>query len=199
MTNTNTNSESLGRGARLVRWGIIFLIASWVSCFLTPMNHSEELKIIDLLWIPIYSIYLTTFFINWKWIKRLVLSAKLIEPTSIKYRIGWSFWGWITPIAGLWIPISLIRDSNHVFNRSNNYEFDFDLIRWWSCWITSWVISWVAFFLWLFFDAESYWIPEFILNTISTWILTIAFPIWQSIVFRVEQNHNAAITHYQAN
>ena len=182
------------RGKSVITWSAIYLIASWLSITADLLNpNSDTLKISDLLYLPIIPAIIVTFFLTWRWLRSVVISAKLIDSVAIGYRQGWAFWGWVTPIALFWIPRRLVERSQQVFTSYLGQEYTLKLSAWWGLFIANLIIGNLSFRAYI--NGAEGLVYVDIVNAI---ILTIAFPKWKLIVETVSNTQRNVISKAQA-
>jgi hypothetical protein len=191
--NLDAELSNQKRGKSVITWSAIYLIASWLSITADLLNpNSDTLKISDLLYLPIIPAIIVTFFLTWRWLRSVVISAKLIDSDAIGYRQGWAFWGWVTPIALFWIPRRLVERSQQVFTSYLGQEYTLKLTAWWGLFIANTIISNLSLRAYLS-GAEGLVYVD-IVNAI---ILTIAFPKWKLIVETVSNTQQNVISKAQ--
>jgi len=191
--NLDAELSNQKRGKSVITWSAIYLIASWLSITADLLNpNSDTLKISDLLYLPIIPAIIVTFFLTWRWLRSVVISAKLIDSDAIGYRQGWAFWGWVTPIALFWIPRRLVERSQQVFTSYLGQEYTLKLSAWWGLFIANLIIGNLSFRAYIA-GAEGLVYVD-IINAI---ILTIAFPKWKLIVETVTNTQQNVISKAQ--
>jgi hypothetical protein len=178
------------RSKSVITWSAIYLGTAWLSIlgeFLNPDN--DVLKISDLLYLPVLPAQIVAFILTWRWLRSIVISAKLIDADAIGYRQGWAFWGWLTPIAFFWIPRRLVERSQRVFTSYLGGEYTLQLGGWWGLFIASSMIDNASLRASLS-GAEGL----VYINIVSAILLTIAFPKWKLIVETVSNSQQNVIS-----
>ena len=184
------------RGKSVITWSAIFLIASWLSITADLLNpDSDTLKISDLLYLPIIPAIFVTYFLTWRWLRSVVISAKLIDSVSVGYRQGWAFWGWVTPIAFLWIPRRLVERSHKVFTSYLGEDYTLRLGGWWGLFVATIIIDNFSFRASVTGAGAEGLVY---VDIVSTILLTIAFPKWKLIVETVSNTQRNVISKAQA-
>ena len=182
------------RGKSVITWSAIFLVTTWLSIMADILNPNADIfKITDLLYFPVVPALITTYILTWRWLRSVVISAKLIDSVAIGYRQGWAFWGWVTPIAFLWIPRRLVERSHKVFTSYLGEEYTLRLGGWWGLFIANLIISEVSFRAYIA-GAEGL----VYVDIVSAILLTIAFPKWKLIVETVSNTQRNVISKAQA-
>jgi hypothetical protein len=182
------------RGKSVITWSAIYLATSWlgiVSLLLNP--NSDALKISDLLVIPLFVAMPTAFILTWRWLRSLIISAKLIDPSAIGYRKGWAFWGWVTPIASWWIPRRLLDRSHGLFTTYSGVENTLRLGVWWGLFVAAGIIDYLSLRASLAGNADGVVVY---LDIVSAILLTIAFPKWKRVVQTVSDSQRKAISKF---
>lgn len=77
----------------------------------------------------------------WQWTDSLYITARAIQPEGFGYRKGWTFWGWVIPIANLWIPKRIIDNTYKIMTGSIGEPQSLKSRTWWALWIGASVIS----------------------------------------------------------
>ena len=181
------------RGKSVITWSAVYLIAAWLSITADLLNpDSNTLMISDLLYLPIFPALIGAFFLTWRWLRSLVLSAKVIDPVAIGYRHGWAFWGWFTPIVWFWIPRRLLDRSQGVFTSYSRVENSLRLGPWWGLFIASSLVDYISFRAFAA-GAENL----VYLDIVGAILLTIAYPKWKLIVETLSNSQQNAITKFQ--
>jgi hypothetical protein len=181
------------RGKSVITWSAIFLVTIWLGILGEILNpNSETLKITDLLYLLYVPAVITTYILTWRWLRSIVISAKLIDSDEIGYRQGWAFWGWVTPIAFFWIPRRLVERSQRVFTSYLGEEYTLRLGGWWGLFIATTIIDNLSFRASLT-GAEGL----VYVNIISAILFTIAFPKWKLIVETVSNTQQNVISKAQ--
>lgn len=182
------------RGKSVITWSAIYLATSWLSIVSLLLNpNSDVLKISDLLVIPLFVAMPTAFILTWRWLRSLVISAKLIDPSAIGYRNGWAFWGWVTPIASWWIPRRLLDRSHGLFTNYSGVENTLRLGVWWGLFVAAGIIDNLSLRASLAGNADGVVVY---LDIISAILLTIAFPKWKRVVQTVSDSQRKAISKF---
>jgi hypothetical protein len=181
------------RGKSVITWSAIFLVTTWLSIMADILNPNADIfKITDLLYFPVVPALITTYILTWRWLRSVVISAKLIDPVEIGYRQGWAFWGWVTPIAFLWIPRRLVERSQKVFTSYLGEEYTLRLGGWWGLFVATIIIDNLSFRAYIA-GAEGL----VYVDIVSAIILTIAFPKWKLIVETVTNTQQNVISKAQ--
>ena len=77
----------------------------------------------------------------WQWTDSLYITARAIQPEGFGYRKGWTFWGWVIPIANLWIPKRIIDNTYKIMTGSIGEPQSLKSRTWWALWIGASAIS----------------------------------------------------------
>ena len=182
------------RGKSVITCSAIFLVTTWLSIMADILNPNADIfKITDLLYFPVVPALITTYILTWRWLRSVVISAKLIDSVAIGYRQGWAFWGWVTPIALFWIPRRLVERSQQVFTSYLGQEYTLKLSAWWGLFIANLIISELSFRAYIA-GAEGL----VYVDIVSAILLTIAFPKWKLIVETVSNTQRNVISKAQA-
>jgi hypothetical protein len=181
------------RSKNVITWSAIFLVTTWLSITADILNPDADIfKITDLLYFPVVPALIAAFVLTWRWLRSIVISAKLIDSSAIGYRQGWAFWGWVTPFASFWIPRRLVEGSQRVFTTYLGEEYTLRLSAWWGLFIANSIIANLSFRAYIA-GAEGLVYVD-IVNAI---ILTIAFPKWKLIVETVTNTQQNVISKAQ--
>jgi hypothetical protein len=181
------------RGKSVITWSAIFLVTTWLSIMADILNpNADTFKITDLLYFPEVPALITTYILTWRWLRSVVISAKLIDSDAIGYRQGWAFWGWVTPIAFLWIPRRLVERSQQVFTSYLGQEYTLKLTAWWGLFVATIIIDNFSFRA-SFTGAEGL----VYVDIVSAILFTIAFPKWKLIVETVSNTQQNVISKAQ--
>ena len=126
---------------------------------------------------------ITSVIFTWKWLSSVLIDARKIDVEHVQYRGGWAFWGWFIPIGNLYIPKRLVDRSFEVFSKLLSRENLLDTTNWWAFFVASTVID--NFSLRASISGANNVV--IILDLISAFLLTIAFPRWKAVVKSVSQ------------
>jgi hypothetical protein len=178
------------RSKSVITWSAIYLATTWLSIIANILNPNPDVfKVTDLLYILVAPAIIVAFVLSWRWLRSIVISAKLIDSTAIGYRQGWAFWGWVTPIASFWIPRRLVEGSQRVFSAYLGEEYTLRLNAWWALFVANSIIGNLTFRA--FMSGAEGLVYVDIVNAI---LLTIAFPKWKLIVETVSNSQQNAIS-----
>jgi hypothetical protein len=177
------------RSKNLITWSGIYLATCWLIVVTGFINSDPNVFVItDLFVILAIPVFITTFIINFLWVRSLIISARQIQPAGIGYRQGWAFWSWVTPIASFWIPRRLITRPFECFawftGRSNILVTN----MWWGFFVASLVMDNFSFRAGINFPEA---VPFF--DLLGAIFLTIAFPQWKTIIETVTSAQAASM------
>lgn len=71
-----------------------------------------------------------------RWLSKLYELAKNAEPSAMRLKRPWVFWGWIVPVVSLWFPKLLIEDLLKFRNSAQSNELvGRETLTWWLTWV----------------------------------------------------------------
>ncbi len=162
---------------------LTYLVFSWLVAISTALINVSVNDISFYLYeISLYiqfPIMLISLFFTWQWLKKLYTFSKDVDKDkSLTYRTGWSFWGWIVPIAFFWIPRRMIDQSFSVLGRDKKNTLESVTKNWNSLWVISILVSNLSFRA---FENDLFSV-DLILVIIESVLLTFAYPMWIKII-----------------
>jgi hypothetical protein len=160
-----------------------YLILSWLVAISTALINVSLSNISLFLYeISLYTqfpIILISLYFTWQWLKKLYTFSKDVDKNkSLTYRTGWSFWGWIVPIAFFWIPRKMIDQSFSVLGRTKENTLESITKNWNTLWVISILVSNLSFRAF----ANDLFSVDLILVVIESVLLTFAYPMWIKII-----------------
>lgn len=177
------------RSKNLIIWSGLYLASAWLIVVTGFINSDPNRFVItDLFAIVAFAVFLTTFIINFLWVRSLIITARQIQPAGIGYRQGWAFWSWVTPIASFWIPRRLITRPFECFawftGRSNILATNL----WWGFFLASAIMDNFSF-------RAGISMPEIVpyFDLLSAIFLTVAYPQWKTIIETVTSAQAASV------
>ena len=71
-----------------------------------------------------------------RWLSKLYELAKNADPSAMRLKRPWVFWGWIVPVVSLWFPKLLIEDLLKFRNSEQSNELvGRETLTWWLTWV----------------------------------------------------------------
>lgn len=184
---------------RLINFSLIHLVGTWIAAVIVFFDVERgkiggELTSTEITWVTLVQTSLLPFYIavlvfGTLWVRAMMRTSRSIQPEGFGYRQGWSFWGWVTPIAQWWIPKRLIDHTTSIFDEFVGVSVERKSGRWWALWVLASVTSLIGSTLG--FASEN------LLNisgVVSAAVMTLAFPLWRDVVENSSASHRAAIT-----
>lgn len=173
-------------GDRLISASRMYLVVSWVYVAVSLLGDSDELLALALfaivgLAIVAFSIYALVIASQWMgWVYRAAVEARPGEVTVSK---NWAFWGWVTPIASLWMPKKFIDQCQKAFNGAVPEFKVSDTGKWWGFFIASSLLDYVSF------KASGSSGPNTLLliDFVSALCLTMAYQPWVNLVANISE------------
>ena len=183
MSNLERN-QNLKRSESVITWSMVYLVTCWFSAIAGLLNSDPDAFLAtDLLTLLLIPAGITSVIFTWKWLSSVLIDARKIDVEHVQYRGGWAFWGWFIPIGNLYIPKRLVDRSFEVFSKLLSRENLLDTTNWWAFFVASTVID--NFSLRASISGANNVV--IILDLISAFLLTIAFPRWKAVVKSVSQ------------
>lgn len=183
---------------RLVNFSLLYLLATWVvaitSFFDVPRGKfGEAVNSTEITWVTMvqtaaFPIGIALLVFGTIWVKGLIVTSRFIQPEGFGYRQGWSFWGWVTPIAQLWIPKRLIDYTTAIFDEFVGVTAERKTRNWWTLWILVFGCN--------FLGSLSGFISEDLTNlfgVLGAAVMTLAFPLWRTVVENTTASQQEAI------
>jgi hypothetical protein len=97
-----------------------------------------DLRPVVVLWRVAFAVTVVVFLI---WFYRARVSAERSDWPQRRAR-GWAFWGWVVPIADLWIPFQIMRDIWQASLPSSRRDnFPWLPAVWWASWLLTGLLS----------------------------------------------------------
>ncbi len=173
----------------LINFSLLFLLSSWAVALVAfvdvPENELSWVALVQLASLPINIALLVYGTI---WVKGLMVTSRFIQPEGFGYRQGWSFWGWITPIAQWWIPKRLVDYTTAIFDEFVVNSPLRKTAQWWALWVSISVLDLIGALIGLF-DRDT----SNAIGILSVIALTYSFPIWRTVVENATESQSSAI------
>jgi hypothetical protein len=130
--------------------------------------------------IPIAMI--AAWILSTRWLVRLYDLAKKAEPSAMRLKRPWVFWGWIVPVVSLWFPKLLIEDLLKFRDSEQSNELvGRETLTWWLTWVGFALLNNVGIVS--AFSAPSGYIPiRPELEIAGACMLTASYFAWMRIV-----------------
>ena len=165
------------RGNRLQTLSLLFLASNWVGLaaeFLT--QGGNNLNIAFLLYLFILPVGITSLVYVSQWTKSLMETSRIIQPEGFGYRQGWSFWAWVTPVMSFWVPKRLVDNTYFIFRDYIGAEKTLNMSKWWGYFVANALVGLISF------PGEGNFSFNIFFSLISTILLTVAYPLWITVV-----------------
>lgn len=134
------------RSEKVILWSRIYLIAVLFQFIALALTTRSDSTTIPNIFSGITSILtIVGLIFLWQWTDSLYITARAIQPEGFGYRKGWTFWGWVIPIANLWIPKRIIDNSYRVIATSLGDTAPLKSRTWWILWIGASITSLFGF------------------------------------------------------
>ena len=169
-----------GRAKRLQTLSLLFLASSWAglaSEFLSQDGNSPSIAV--LLALFIIPVGITSLVFVSQWTKSLMETSRLIQPEGFGYRQGWSFWAWVTPVMSFWVPKRLVDNTYFIFRDYIGAERTLNTGRWWGYFVANALVGLIQS------PGEGAFSFNIFFSLISTICLTVAYPLWNTVVTEV--------------
>jgi hypothetical protein len=169
-----------GRAKRLQTLSLLFLASNWVGLvagFLTQDGNNSNLGF--LLYLFIIPVGIASLVYVSQWTKSLMETSRLIQPEGFGYRQGWSFWAWVTPIMSFWVPKRLVDNTYFIFRDYIGAERTLNTGKWWGYFVANALVGLIQS------PGEGASSLNFFFSFISTIFLTLAYPLWNTVVTEV--------------
>lgn len=117
-----------------------------------------------------------------RWLYELYRVAKEANPTAMRLKRPWIFWGWIVPVVSLWFPKLMIEDLLKFRNSEQSNELvGRETLTWWLTWVGFALVNNVGIVT--AFSAPDGYIPiRPELEIAGACILTASYIVWVRIV-----------------
>jgi len=117
-----------------------------------------------------------------RWLYELYKVAKEANPTAMRLKRPWIFWGWIVPVVSLWFPKLMIEDLLKFRNSEQSNELiGRETLTWWLTWVGFALVNNVGIVT--AFSAPDGYIPiRPELEIAGACILTASYIVWARIV-----------------
>ena len=117
-----------------------------------------------------------------RWLYELYKVAKEANPTAMRLKRPWIFWGWIVPVVSLWFPKLIIEDLLKFRNSEQSKELvGRETLTWWLTWVGFALVNNVGIVT--AFSAPNGYIPiRPELEIAGACILTASYVVWVRIV-----------------
>jgi amino acid permease len=174
--------ENKSFSERLRIFSLLYLISVWLFAFAGLLNTSNIFRLTDILYLPYLLMIIPVFVITWQWTRNLYSYAENLHGKYLGIKKGWSFWGWITPIACFWIPKKLINKSQEVLIEKANLKVKLTTESWWNIYLITLILDSIS--------ARFSFAPTSQTNTnllvlfdiASAITLSIAYPKWMKVI-----------------